>query len=98
MLEWTLLASTHDIPAGFVTGNIELTIDPPGGHIWQIGVVPEQRRRGLATALLVDTMHRMQQAGGVKALLTVNINNPGATAAYQRLGYQTIGRRARYER
>jgi mycothiol synthase len=97
MPEWSLLAIAHGVPVGFVIGNIELTIDPPGGHIWQIGVVPEQRRRGLASALLVDTMRQMLAAGAVKALLTVNINNPGAFDAYERLGFKTVGRRARYE-
>jgi len=97
MPEWSLLAISHGVPVGFVIGNIELTIDPPGSHIWQIGVVPEQRRRGLASALMVDTMRRMQEAGAVKALLTVNLNNPGAIEAYERLGYKMVGRRARYE-
>jgi mycothiol synthase len=96
--EWSLLARLDGAPVGFVIGNIELTIDPPGGHIWQIGVVPAQRRRGLGSALLVETMRRMQAAGAVTALLTVHVNNPGAILAYSALGYTTIGRRARYER
>jgi ribosomal protein S18 acetylase RimI-like enzyme len=85
-------------PVGFVIGNIELTLDPPGGHIWQIGVVPAQRRRGLGSALLVESMRRMQAEGATPALLTVHVNNPGAILAYTRLGFTTIGRRARYER
>jgi len=76
---------------------ITLTFDPPGGHIWQIGVIPEQRRRGLASALLVATMRRMQEVGASKSLLAVHVNNPGAIQAYERLGYKTVGRRARYE-
>lgn len=95
---WSLLARVDGRPVGFVIGNIDLTRDPPGGHIWQVGVVPEQRRRGLASALLVETMRRMQAEGASPALLTVHLNNPGAIQAYDRLGFATIGRRARYER
>jgi mycothiol synthase len=96
--EWSLLVRLDGEPVGFVVGNIELTLDPPGGHIWQIGVVPAQRRRGISSALLVETMRRMQREGVVAALLTVNVNNPGAIRAYAGLGVKTIGRRARYER
>ncbi len=96
--EWSLLARVDGVPVGFVIGNIELTIDPPGGHIWQVGVVPAQRRRGISSALLVEIMRRMQAEGALAALLTVNVNNPGAELAYSQLGFSTIGRRARYER
>ncbi len=96
--EWTLLARVDGEPAGFVIGNIDLTKDPPGGHIWQVGVIPAQRRRGLASALLAETMRRMQAAGAGSTLLTVHVNNPGAIEAYSQLGFMTVGRRARYER
>jgi len=96
--EWSLLADVDGVPVGFVIGNIDLTLDPPGGHIWQIGVVPAQRRRGLGSALLVETMRRMQVAGAVSARLEVHVNNPGAIQTYAELGFVTIGRRARYER
>jgi len=95
--EWSLLARAGDMPLGFVIGNADLTTHPPGGFIWQIGVIPEQRRRGLGSALLVETMRRMRAAGLISAQLTVNINNPGAIQTYAQLGFETIGRRARYE-
>ncbi len=94
---WTLLACSDREPVGFVVGNIDLTTHPPGGHVWQIGVVPALRRRGIASGLLVETMRRMQAGGADSALLTVHTNNPGAIQAYSRLGFSTIGRRARYE-
>jgi ribosomal protein S18 acetylase RimI-like enzyme len=95
---WSLLARSDGAPAGFVIGDIDLTSNPPGGYIWQIGVVPAQRRRGICSALLVETMRRMQAEGAACAQLTVHINNPGAIQAYARLGFTTIGHRARYER
>jgi ribosomal protein S18 acetylase RimI-like enzyme len=96
--EWTLLARVEGEPVGFVIGEIDLSKDPPGGYIMQIGVIPAQRRRGLASALLVESMRRMQAAGASPALLTVHVNNPGAIQAYARLGFSEVGRRARYER
>jgi mycothiol synthase len=96
--EWTLLAYVEGVPVGFVIGNIDLTLDPPGGHIAQIGVVPAQRKRGVGSALLVETMRRMQAAGALLARLEVHADNPGAIQTYADLGFATIGRRARYER
>lgn len=96
--DWTLLARAGDMPLGFVVVALDLTAQPPGGYVVQIGVVPEARRRGLASALMVEALRRMQAAGTPCVDLTVHLNNPGATEAYARLGYVTIGRRARYER
>jgi ribosomal-protein-alanine N-acetyltransferase len=64
----------------------------------QIGVIPTQRRRGLGSGLIVETMRRMQAAGAVSVYLVVHVNNPGAIQTYTDLGFVTIGRRARYER
>lgn len=96
--EWSLLAHADGVPLGFVIGNMDLTSEPPGGFVWQIGVIPEQRRRGLASALLIKTMKRIQANGSTSAQLTVNTNNPGAIQTYEKLGFETVGRRARYER
>ncbi|MEW5985972.1 MAG: GNAT family N-acetyltransferase [Chloroflexota bacterium] len=96
--DWSLLVRAADVPLGFIIGCVDLTTAPPGGFVWQVGVIPTHRRRGLASALLVETMRRMQAAGSPSAELTVHLNNPGAIQAYARLGFTTIGRRARYER
>ena len=96
--EWSLLARASGVQLGFVIGNIDLTTVPPGGFVWQIGVIPAQRRRGLGSALMVEAMRRMQAAGAASVQLTVNVNNPGAIDTYTQLGFITIGRRARYER
>ncbi len=92
--EWSLLARAGDEPLGFLTA----TANPPHGFIMQVGVIPSQRRRGLGSALMIETMRRMQAAGAVSVQLTVYLNNPGAIQTYGQLGFATIGRRARYER
>lgn len=92
--EWSLLALSGRSPVGFVNAGAE----HPGGYIVQIGVVPDHRRRGLASSLMVETMRRMQTDGETAVQLCVNLNNPGAKQAYVQLGFVTVGRRARYER
>lgn len=94
----SLLALAGGEPAGFVIGNIDVATDPPGGEVWQVGVVPAHRRRGLASALMVEAMRRMKAAGVLEIHLEVNVNNPGAIQAYEKLGFEVIGRRAKYER
>jgi len=92
--EWSMLARSGDEPLGFLMA----TSNPPHGFIMQVGVIPAQRRRGLASALMAETMRRMETAGAVSVQLTVNVNNPGAIQTYAQRGFVTIGRRARYER
>jgi ribosomal protein S18 acetylase RimI-like enzyme len=92
--EWSLLALINGRGVAFVTAGTE----HPGGFISQVGVVPEERRRGLCSALILNSMERMQVAGENQAQLTVNTNNPGAFKAYARLGFAPVGRRARYLR
>lgn len=92
--EWSLLAKADGAPLGFVTAGVE-HVD---SFVMQIGVIPGQRRRGLASALMAEMMRRMRAAGETTTELTVNLNNPGAIQTYARLGFETVGRRARYER
>ncbi len=92
--EWSLLARTDDVRLGFITAGVERS----GGFIIQIGVIPDQRRRGLGSALMVEAMRRMRVAGETAVQLAVNVNNPGAIQAYAQLDFVTVGRRARYER
>ena len=97
--EWTLLGLEGDQPMGFVIGALgDLTASPPDGYLVQIGVVPEARRRGLASAVIVEALRRMQASGAPCAHLQVHTNNPGAIQAYAGLGFVTIARRVRYER
>ncbi len=91
--EWSLLARVGNRPAGFVNASAER----PGGYVVQVGVIPDQRRRGLASALIVESMRRMRGAGVNAVQLEVNVNNPGAIQTYATLGFVTVGRRARYE-
>lgn len=86
----TLLASIAGVDAGFIAG-------AAGGWIVQVGVVPAMRRQSVASMLINEVLVRMRASGQTRAVLNVNVNNPGAIAAYRRLGFRRTGRRARYE-
>ncbi|MBM2615353.1 GNAT family N-acetyltransferase [Actinoplanes sp. LDG1-06] len=87
----SLLVTLPDLgDAGFVVA--------AQGWIVQAGVVPFARRRGLAAALITESLTRMRADGADHCWLTVNVNNPGAAALYRRLGFAQRGRRARYQR
>jgi ribosomal protein S18 acetylase RimI-like enzyme len=86
----TLLASVRGTDVGFVASD-------GGGWIAQVGVSPAARRQAVATTLIIEVLRRMRADGQTRAVLNVNVNNPGAIAAYRRLGFRRTGRRARYE-
>ncbi len=88
--ETSLLATHDDIPAGFIVC--------ADRWIVQMGVRPEQRGRGIGSALVIEVLQRFQAAGGDHVLLDVNLNNPGAARVYTRLGFERVGQRARYMR
>jgi mycothiol synthase len=78
------------MPAGFVVCD--------RGWVDQVGVTPEHRRRGLATALVNEATSRMRAHGIRTARLHVNTNNPRALATWRRLGWHVSGGRGRFER
>jgi mycothiol synthase len=85
---WSLLATLPEIgDAGFVSV----------GENWiqQVGVVPAARRTGLGGALIRESLRRMAGAGLREGWLCVNVDN-AAASLYRRIGFQGMGRRARY--
>lgn len=84
----SLLASFDRSPVGFILC---------ASHwIVQMGVRPQWRRRGLASALATEALRRHRSAGHRQAWLHVNVNNPSARQLYLRLGFRRAGRRARF--
>lgn len=88
--ELSLLAYQDDVPVGFIVC--------ADRWIVQIGVRPKWRERGIGSALVAEVLRRFRAAGGDHVLLDVNVNNPGAARLYEHLGFQQVGRRARYAR
>jgi len=84
----SLLACSGDEPVGFAVCD--------EAWIAQLGVGPRWRGHGLGAALLAEVMRRFRAAGRDAVSLGVNVNNPTAARLYTRLGFDVIGRRARW--
>ncbi len=87
---FSLLATHDDLPVGFIVCDERWIV--------QMGVQPEWRGRGIGSALVIEVLKRFRAAGGDHVLLDVNLDNPGAARVYTRLGFEQVGRRARYIR
>jgi mycothiol synthase len=84
----SLLAYEGAQPVGFITCFND--------YIGQVGVRPEWRNKGLASALLVEAMRRAVIAGENQMWLEVYMNNPNAIRVYTRLGFANAGHRATF--
>ena len=63
-------------------------------HVMNIAVAPEQRRRGIASALLAELYARAGE--GSRFTLEVRRSNQGAIDLYERDGFRVAGLRRRY--
>jgi len=88
--ELSFLAYHDDLPVGFIVC--------ADRWIVQMGVRPEWRGRGIGSALLMEVLKRFRTAGIDHVLLDVNVENPRAARGYAQLGFERVGRRARYMR
>jgi ribosomal-protein-alanine N-acetyltransferase len=65
-------------------------------HVLNIATAVEERRRGVARALMEETAARGRKAGAVLATLEVRRSNVAAIALYSSLGYRRVGVRPNY--
>jgi [ribosomal protein S18]-alanine N-acetyltransferase len=63
-------------------------------HVMNVAVDPDQRRRGIATALLERLLERVEPEA--QLTLEVRRSNDGAIALYERFGFRSAGVRRRY--
>ncbi len=67
------------------------------GHIVSVGVLPEARRLGIATAMMTRAMDAMKKYyGASEVYLEVRVSNAPAISLYEKLGYRVVGRVDRY--
>lgn len=67
-------------------------------EILRIGVIPEQRRSGVAGQLLSRWQEWAREAGMERAVLEVREGNAAARALYHAAGFRLVGRRKGYYR
>jgi len=68
-------------------------------EVLTVGVAPWARRRGVAQGLMTAAIGVSRQAGARTMFLEVDVDNAGAVALYEGLGFERAGlRRAYYDR
>ena len=91
-----------DKQTGQEIGTSRARIDVVGGeqvgYIGTVGVLPEYRGRGIASALLAQTLYYLAERGINAATLFVEDNNRDARRLYDRLGWRDVYRTDHYWR
>jgi ribosomal-protein-alanine N-acetyltransferase len=68
------------------------------GHIVSVAVLEPHRRKGVGRILVEEALQAMRRRGCTEAYLEVRVSNAGATALYDRLGFQQSARLENYYR
>ena len=86
------LAWDGDDPAGFIL------VRDLGNEceVLSLGVIPHQRRCGVAQALMRTAIAEARRRSLPSIVLEVAVDNEAANNLYSSLGFVTVGRRARY--
>lgn len=96
-LDLSVVALDGDRVAGFVLTQVyEDDFESQGyrgGYLPLIGVIRDHRGRGIAPALIAETLRRHRAEGFEKVALDVDSENPsGALGLYERLGFEPESR------
>jgi ribosomal protein S18 acetylase RimI-like enzyme len=93
--EWWELAYTED---GALAGVIMAARNPSSAVIAYVGVVPEQRGRGLAPHLVRRGTERLLESGATEIRGDCDRDNVGMVKAFERAGFEQFARRRSYRR
>jgi ribosomal-protein-alanine acetyltransferase len=95
-----LLAASRDRgpAAGPAGGYIAIRHAAGEAEILRVAVAPAERRQGLARTLVEAGLARLRQEGVEVCHLEVRVDNLGAIALYESLGFAQTGRRRGYYR
>ena len=66
------------------------------GELYQIGVLPEFRRQGIAERMLRELLSQMEKRGAAQCFLEVRSKNGSAAALYEKCGFEKISVRRGY--
>jgi GNAT superfamily N-acetyltransferase len=86
---------------GKVVGNVSTQMSELDRRTWliaNVAVLPNYRRRGIATALTDAAVRLAQKNGARRAQLQVHQHNTGAFTMYRELGFDTVTTRTTWER
>lgn len=87
-----LVAEVDGQVVGYIMCRVERSLfglGPLKGHVISIAVLPEYRRRGIATAMLKTALARMRERYGAReCYLEVRVSNHPAISLYRKLGFR----------
>ena len=83
---------------GALVGSLIAVWDGWRGNFYRLAVAPEQRRRGIATALLREGERRLAARGALRLAAVVDGEDDVATHFWQATGYRRQHDRARFVR
>lgn len=83
---------------GRAVGYVSMRFVLDEGYLNNIAVLPDCRRRGLASALLTELASRARDLGLAFLTLEVRASNEPAKRLYASQGYAPVGRRRRFYR
>ena len=66
------------------------------GEVLNVAVHPQYCRQGIAHALLQRALADVREQGAEQLTLEVNEHNGAAISLYRKLGFSTVGRRAKF--
>ena len=79
-----------------IAGYAGLMMIERDAHVTNIAVIPEYRRRGVATKLMLEVVEAALSAGAQHLTLEVRMSNTDAQALYRRFGLAPVGVRRGY--
>ncbi|MDQ3929080.1 MAG: GNAT family N-acetyltransferase, partial [Chloroflexota bacterium] len=77
---------------GTSRARIDIMGGKPVGYIGTVGVLALYRRRGIAAALIAQTLQYLARQGMESAVLNVNDTNSPARRLYEKLGWRAVSR------
>jgi [ribosomal protein S18]-alanine N-acetyltransferase len=86
-----LVAEVDGGVIGYVIGEIEWREHARVGHVMNLAVVPDWRRRGLAGKLLDELERRFGERLAKSSYLEVRVGNIAAQSLYKKRGYAEVG-------
>ncbi len=91
-----LLATPGTFAVGTQAGFILMRVAGDESEVLTLCVTPAARRRGMASALVLEAAKHALKLGAERVFLEVNATNLPAIALYKRLGFAEVGRRKAY--
>ncbi len=86
-----LVAEASGAIVGYAIGEVERRGGGRVGHVMNLAVAPEWRRRGIAGRLLDDLESRFRHKLADYAYLEVRVSNTPAQSLYRKHGYVDVG-------